>query len=189
MELRYHHGDLRATVLREAARQVAAEGPDAVSLRGIARRAGVSHAAPAHHFGDRRGLFTALAVQGHELLADALAAAGPDLKDVAVAYVRFALDHPGPFAVMFRGDLVRADDAALARARERSGAALRSGLEALGPDRTAEQQRTARLAAWSVVHGFVSLWRAEALTGSELVQDSPDPEVLARRVVEHVDLS
>jgi AcrR family transcriptional regulator len=69
--LTYHHGDLRAAMLTEAARLVAERGVDRVSLRELAREAGVSHAAPAHHFTDRRGLFTALAAQGFELLAAA----------------------------------------------------------------------------------------------------------------------
>ncbi len=68
----YHHGDLRAVILTEAARLVAERGAEQVSLRELARGAGVSHAAPAHHFTDRRGLFTALATQGFRLLADAL---------------------------------------------------------------------------------------------------------------------
>ena len=67
----YHHGDLRAAILTEAARLVAERGADGVSLRELAREAGVSHAAPAHHFTDRRGLFTALAAQGFGLLATA----------------------------------------------------------------------------------------------------------------------
>ncbi len=68
----YHHGDLRAVILAEAARLVAERGADRGSLRELARDAGVSHAAPAHHFTDRRGLFTALATQGFQLLAQAL---------------------------------------------------------------------------------------------------------------------
>jgi AcrR family transcriptional regulator len=60
----YHHGDLRAVILSQAARLVAERGADAISLREFAREAGVSHAAPAHHFTDRRGLFTALAACG-----------------------------------------------------------------------------------------------------------------------------
>src|SRR6476469_8016859 len=85
----YHHGDLRAVILAEAARLVAQRGADRISLRELAREAGVSHAAPAHHFTDRRGLFTALAAQGWRLLAEALAAARPDFIDAALAYVRF----------------------------------------------------------------------------------------------------
>lgn len=70
-------------------------GADGISLRELARVAGVSHAAPAHHFTDRRGLFTALATQGWQKLAAALADARPDFLDAALAYVRFSLDHPG----------------------------------------------------------------------------------------------
>src|SRR5690242_20256319 len=60
----YHHGDLKAVILAQAAMLVAERGADGVSLRELARAAGVSHAAPAHHFTDRRGLFTALATEG-----------------------------------------------------------------------------------------------------------------------------
>ncbi|GGS34242.1 TetR/AcrR family transcriptional regulator [Actinokineospora fastidiosa] len=167
----YHHGDLRAALLAVAAEQIAAGGVDSVSLRELARRAGVSHAAPAHHFGDRRGLLTELAVEGFGLLADALAAA-PDLRERAIAYVRFALAHPGHFEVMFRRDLLRPDDPRLADARARSGEYLRSG--------TASPP--AALAAWSLVHGFASLWREGALAGSALATDS-DPQALARLMV------
>ena len=89
----YHHGDLRAAILTEAARLVAERGADRVSLRELAREAGVSHAAPAHHVTDRRGLFTALAAQGCQLLAAALTAARPHFVDAALAYVRFAIEH------------------------------------------------------------------------------------------------
>lgn len=74
----YHHGDLRRAVMAAAATLIAEEGVEAVSLREVARRTGVSHAAPAHHFGDERGLFTAIAAEGHDLLADALAGGPPD---------------------------------------------------------------------------------------------------------------
>ena len=73
----YHHGDLKAVILAKAAALVAERGADGISLRELARAAGVSHAAPAHHFTDRRGLFTALAAQGWLLLADALRALDP----------------------------------------------------------------------------------------------------------------
>ena len=72
-----------------------------LDLRELARAAGVSHAAPAHHFTDRSGLFTALAAEGWRMLAAALTGARPDFIDAALAYLRFALDHPGHYAVMF----------------------------------------------------------------------------------------
>src|SRR5215467_5756971 len=108
----YHHGDLRAAILDEAARLVAERGADRVSLRELARDAGVSHAAPAHHFSDRRGLFTALATQGFELLAAALVEARGNFADAALAYVRFAIGHPGHYQVMFNKSLLDVADGA-----------------------------------------------------------------------------
>lgn len=87
----YHHGDLKAAILGQAAVLVAERGADGISLRELARAAGVSHAAPAHHFTDRRGLFTALAAEGWRKLAVGLADARPEFLDAALAYVRFAL--------------------------------------------------------------------------------------------------
>jgi AcrR family transcriptional regulator len=125
----YHHGDLRRTLLAVAAEAVAATGPASLSLRDLARRAGVSHAAPAHHFGDKAGLLTALAAEGYEVLADALADARErtgSLLEIGVAYVRFAVEHRAHFEVMFRPDLYRADDPDLARARRRRVRSLRT---------------------------------------------------------------
>jgi AcrR family transcriptional regulator len=183
----YHHGDLRATILAAAAEQIAAEGVDSVSLRGLARRAGVSHAAPAHHFGDRAGLLTALAIAGFDLLGTELTSAGTDFREVAVAYVRFALRHPGHFDVMYRRDLLRADDPELAAARTRSGAALRAGVAELEPTRPQRRQRANQLAAWSLVHGFAALWREGALQNSTLA-GTEDPEELAREMLATVQL-
>ncbi|MFF8846654.1 TetR/AcrR family transcriptional regulator [Streptomyces sp. NPDC015127] len=147
----YHHGDLRHAVLTAALDVIAAEGPDALSLRDLARRAGVSHAAPAHHFKDRTGLLTAIAAEGYGLLADALADA-PDLRERGIAYIRFAIDHPAHFQIMFQPGLHRADDPDLLAAKERASAELRAGVTALGPD-----PRTAGIAAWSLAHGFATL--------------------------------
>ncbi|MFD4431811.1 TetR/AcrR family transcriptional regulator [Nocardia sp. NPDC058497] len=178
----YHHGDLRAALLDSAAEQIASEGIEAVSLRALARRAGVSHAAPAHHFGDRAGLFTALAIEGFDLLATELAAAGEDMREVALAYIRFALSNPGRFDIMFRREVLRADDPELVAARERSGAVLRAGVAELQSGQEPERQRATRLAAWSLVHGFATLWREGALDGSELAT-SADPERIAREML------
>ncbi|WP_040720871.1 TetR/AcrR family transcriptional regulator [Nocardia veterana] len=179
----YHHGDLRATLLASAAEQIAAEGVDAISLRALAQRAGVSHAAPAHHFGNRQGLLTALAIRGFELLAEELRGARADFREMAVAYIRFARRHPGHFDVMFRHDLLRSDDPELRAARTASGEELRSGVAELGVPEEARQ--ATELAAWSLVHGFASLWREGALTDSDL--GGADPEQLARQMVGTVD--
>ncbi|MFJ3281587.1 TetR/AcrR family transcriptional regulator [Streptomyces halstedii] len=155
-ERTYHHGDLRRALLTAALDVVAADGPDALSLRDLARRAGVSHAAPAHHFKDRAGLLTAVAAEGYALFADALAGA-PDLRERGVAYVRFAARHPAYFQVMFRPELYRADDPALLTAKARATEALRAGVSTLPDTAHGEDPRLTGVAAWSLAHGFATL--------------------------------
>lgn len=180
----YHHGDLRSAMLSAAAEQIAADGIDAISLRALARRAGVSHAAPAHHFGDRAGLLTALAAEGFELLAVEMEATS-DARATAVAYIRFALRYPGHFDVMFRRRLLRTDDAELIAARARSSAALRASVVEGQSEAADADQQAVQLAAWSLVHGFASLWREGALEDSPLAS-STDPETAARRMLDTV---
>lgn len=159
----YHHGDLPAVILSEAARLVAERGADGVSLRELARNAGVSHAAPAHHFVDRRGLFTALAAQGFRWLADALTNARGDFAAAALAYVRFAIDHPGHYQVMFNRSLLDAADAELAAAEAAAGAELSRGVATLRDAHAQADPAGAQLAAWSLVHGFSTLWLNDAV--------------------------
>jgi AcrR family transcriptional regulator len=159
----YHHGDLKAVILAQAAKLVAERGADGISLRELARAAGVSHAAPAHHFTDRRGLFTALAAEGWRLLADALSGARPDFLDAALAYVRFALAHPGHYAVMFDRSLVNHDDPELKAAQDAAGAELADGVGTLKDPRAKADPQSAALAAWSLVHGFAMLRLNEAI--------------------------
>lgn len=159
----YHHGDLRTAILTEAARQVAERGADRLSLRELARGAGVSHAAPAHHFTDRRGLFTALAADGFRLLAAALADAAPRFIDAALAYVRFALEHPGHYEVMFDKSLCNTSDTELAAAEAAAGAELSRGVATLTDPHAQADPAAAELAAWSLVHGFSMLWLNDAV--------------------------
>ena len=154
----YHHGDLKAVILAEAADLVAQRGADGISLRELARAAGVSHAAPAHHFTDRRGLFTALAAEGWRKLAAALEGARPEFIDAARAYVGFALDHPGHYAVMFDRSLVNPENAELTAAQDAAGAELARGVGTLDDKRAEKDPQAAALAAWSLVHGFSLLW-------------------------------
>ncbi|MFB7999332.1 TetR/AcrR family transcriptional regulator [Streptomyces sp. NPDC056002] len=176
----YHHGDLRHAVLTAALDVIAAEGPGALSLRDLARRAGVSHAAPAHHFKDRTGLLTAIAAEGFELLADALADAA-DLRERGVRYVRFGVEHPAHFQVMFRPDLLRGDDAALLAARTRAGAELQAGVAEVPTSGRGEDTRLAGIAAWSLAHGFTTLLLGENLR--EPVAER-DPEDVFRALAE-----
>lgn len=175
----YHHGDLRAVILTEAARLVAERGADQVSLRELAREAGVSHAAPAHHFTDRRGLFTALAAQGFELLATALAEARPSFLAAALAYVRFAIEHPGHYRVMFDKSLLDSSNRELAAAQAAAGDELSRGVASLPDQHAKVDPAGAQLAAWSLVHGFSMLWLNDAVNARV---KATDPMVTVERI-------
>jgi AcrR family transcriptional regulator len=170
----YHHGDLKATILGHAATLVAERGADGLSLRELARAAGVSHAAPAHHFTDRRGLFTALAAEGFQLLTNALTAARPDFVDAARAYVRFALDHPGHYEVMWDRSLYDASDPELVAAQAAAGAELDRGVATVSDPRAKARPADAALAAWALVHGFSLLLLNGAIAQGEPVADPID---------------
>ena len=178
---RYHHGDLRRAILDAAVVAIAESGPAALSLRDLARRAGVSHAAPAHHFGDKAGVLTALAAEGYDLLADALLEAHArtgEFLEIGVAYVRFAIGCRSHFEVMYRPDLYDPADPAVRAAQDRAGKALYSGAAAV-PGRPADvDTQVAGVAAWSLVHGFASLW----LHGALPAELRDDPEAAARTV-------
>jgi AcrR family transcriptional regulator len=172
----YHHGDLRRALLAAALDVIRTEGPAALSLRDLARRAGVSHAAPAHHFKDRTGLLTAIAAEGYGLFADALADA-PDLRERGVRYVRFATEHPAHFQVMFQPDLHRSDDPDLLAAKERATAELRAGVTELPAAGRGDDARLAGVAAWSLAHGFATLLLSGNLSGA---MEGREPEAVFR---------
>lgn len=158
----YHHGDLPAAVLAEVDRIVRDQGVGAVSIREVARRVGVSNAAPSHHFGDKAGLLTAYATQGFELLAAHLhEAAGGELLALGEAYVAFAIEHPGHFAVMFRPELLHADDPDLLAAGSAAFGALAAAIAQVRGSIERHDDETVQFAAagaWSMVHGFATLW-------------------------------
>lgn len=164
----YHHGDLPAALLVAVDEIVRQDGVGAVSLREAARRAGVSHAAPAHHFGDRSGLLTAFAIEGFELLRDHLARGveamrrsdEPDFKRCGVAYVEFATTYPAHFAVMFRPELVRPDDRGYQRAALEAFEILLDAVRGLRDDLEPDDPQilAAATGAWSIAHGFATLW-------------------------------
>jgi AcrR family transcriptional regulator len=169
----YHHGDLRRAILAAALDVISAEGPSALSLRDLARRAGVSHAAPAHHFKDRTGLLTAIAAEGYGLLAATLAEA-EDLRDGGVRYVRFAREHPAHFQVMFTPELLRENDLELTTARILAGERLREAVAAMPPSGRGPDSRLAGVAAWSLAHGFATLLLSHNLDGPVGDQDPED---------------
>ncbi len=167
----YHHGDLRAALLAAAERELAANGVEGFTLRGCARRAGVSHAAPAHHFPDVRALLTEMAIIGFERLAASMAlhARGlpPGSLDHILAigngYVAFAVDNPHLFRLIFRSALLDADER---RFKAAGAAAFSVPVRAIGAlygsdDPMADPSLATRvIAMWSIVHGFSELMLA-----------------------------
>ena len=171
----YYGGDLRRDLLDTALELVAQEGPSAVSLRSLARRLGVSHAAPANHFPDKAALFTAIAVEGFALLAEAIGAGvrqlGPDatagqrFRAAGQAYTGFALAHPAHFAVMWQRDLLHQDDPELVAAGDTTFELLLGSVRDIQSEGWAagrDPQAVAYL-AWSVVHGLAALWLGGSL--------------------------
>ncbi|MER6773356.1 TetR/AcrR family transcriptional regulator [Streptomyces bacillaris] len=173
----YHHGDLRAACLRAARELLEEDGSAALSLRAVARRAGVSATAPYRHYADREALVSAVAAEGYRELAGYLAQAHPapstpdELAAVAVAYVRFALEHPALFRAMFAEPCDPTSEERVA-ATEAISAYVRTIVHATFPDVDADALSTT---VWALVHGLAFLHLDGKL-------DSSTPEVVAAQV-------
>lgn len=164
---RYHHGDLKTALIRAADEILVEHGLEGFSLREAARRAGVSPAAPAHHFGSAAGLLSEVALLGFEELAKHLhveASAGTPVQRLrmqGIGYVRFAFTYPGRFQLMFRRDLLSPEHAALEAAGKRTLLQLEETIRAMRSipqGRALDAQAHAELlAAWTMVHGFAHL--------------------------------
>ena len=175
----YHHGDLRRVVLAVTADAIAEVGPSAVSLRDVARRAGVAHTSVTHHFGDKPGLLAAIAAEGYGRLAAELAAVhdeGGSFLDLGVAYVRFAVANRPHFQVMFRPELYRRNDRDVLEAKTVTSGLLYGQAGEIADD--GSDATTAAIAGWSLVHGLATLW----LDGNLPPELGNDPEHIARRV-------
>jgi len=164
----YHHGDLRRALLGAAAEVVGDVGVAGLSLRAVARRAGVSHAAPAHHFADKAALLGALAAEGHQELTRSaersISAAGADPERRLAAFARgsfrFAMRRPDLFRVMFRPELVHPGDAVL-RASTAASDRLLAGVirECVEAGRLAPARAEAlQLGVWALIHGLAVAW-------------------------------
>ncbi|MFJ6015126.1 TetR/AcrR family transcriptional regulator [Streptomyces sp. NPDC092952] len=156
----YHHGDLRAACLRAARELLEEDGGAGLSLRAVARRAGVSATAPYRHFADRDALVSGVAAQGYRELAGKLAGARPsppapdDLAALAVVYVRFALEHPALFRAMFAEPCDPADEeraAAAAVLSEYVQDVVRTAFPGTG------DPAARATAVWALVHGLAFL--------------------------------
>jgi AcrR family transcriptional regulator len=164
----YHHGALRDALLEAAEQVLERDGLAGLTLRAVAREAGVSHAAPSHHFGDLTGLVSELAAIGYRQFNEAMAAAGPAGAPMeksmarAKAYVAFAQAHPGLYGLMFRTerlDMSRPSlrESATASFAELAGAIGASRHEQIREDALSLDQAAAIARAWSLVHGFTML--------------------------------
>ncbi len=161
---RYHHGDLREALILAGEAVLNERGLEGFSLRECARRAGVSPAAPAHHFGDSKGLLSAIAARAFDAFTAALqeAQAGLSTRNIRLraqgrAYVRFAREHRAYFDLMWRSDLLNKDDAELRRASAAAFAALLSAVPASAAGKPDDLHNPNAIAAWSMVHGFARL--------------------------------
>jgi AcrR family transcriptional regulator len=164
----YHHGALRDALLQAAEKLLERDGLPGLTLRAVAREAGVSHAAPTHHFGDLTGLVSELAAIGYRQFDEAMIAAHASgtvqEKGLASAkaYVAFAQAHPGMYGLMFRTErldmsrpsLREAASAAFAGLARGVGASIHEHIEA---DALSLQQAGAIARAWSLLHGFTML--------------------------------
>jgi AcrR family transcriptional regulator len=173
----YHHGDLRSALVRAALELLEESGESALSLRAVARRAGVSPAAPYRHYADREALVSAVAAVGYRELAERLATGHPSpstpeqLASVAVAYVQFALERPALFRIMFGEPCDRENN-------ERVAATTAVSLYVRGiVERSFPQANTEALATaiWALVHGLAFLHLDGKLEAS-------NPTVVVERV-------
>jgi AcrR family transcriptional regulator len=173
----YHHGNLRPALVRAAMELLEESGESALSLRAVARRAGVSPAAPYRHYADREALVSAVAAVGYRELAERLAAAHPSpstpeqLASVATAYVQFALERPALFRIMFGEPCDRDNDERVV-ATAAVSAYVRSIAQRTFPQVDPEALATA---IWALVHGLAFLYLDGKL-------DAPSPGAVADRV-------
>lgn len=188
----YHHGNLRQSLLDSAINLISEKGVEGFSLRETARRAGVSPAAPKHHFADSRALLTALATSAFTDLAAALEQANIDappddalrLQAQGTAYIRFALGAPALFGLMWRSARLDMEDAALLAAKQRAFVALDHVVRGEDAEHvTLEDPAMDRtMAHWALVHGLAGL-ALDNLFGDESnrkeVLDAVTPRLVA----------
>ncbi|HEX6994897.1 MAG TPA: TetR/AcrR family transcriptional regulator [Gammaproteobacteria bacterium] len=181
----YHHGDLRRALLAATEELLETAGVEAFTLREVARRAGVSHGAPAHHFGDVQGLLSEFTAESFAELAAAMrrrrsqapAGAFDQLRASGIAYVEYAVTHRARFQLMFRSDRLDWNRASLARSSADAFGQFVECMDRVCREAGAPPELDAdKIAlAWSTVHGFATLlidnrMFAEIVSGGELAR-------------------
>lgn len=170
----YHHGDLKRALIDATAQLIATDGPSGFSLRKVARVAGVSPAAPSHHFGDSRGLLTAVAIEGFGRLVasfeaiDSSASPIERLREHGRRYVELGISAPGHMAVMFRRDLIDDTDPEYLAIAPKSYELIRGCVaDVMGKRPNSAAVEHATKTHWAVVHGICSLYPATGTTLEE----------------------
>jgi len=190
----YHHGDLRRALLVAAEAELAEKGVEGFTLRGCAKRAGVSHAAPAHHFKDAAALLTALAAEGFtrfiaamEKRRDAETAPRRRLIGCGLGYLDFARGNPALFGLMFSSKRPDYGSPSLGAVARRSFLVLTEAVHAVrGVDPLADKAAMLdAVTVWSVVHGLAELLLAGQLHVA--IGEASDPtyaEIISRALLE-----
>jgi AcrR family transcriptional regulator len=186
----YHHGDLHAALLQAAETILERDGLSGLTLRAAAREAGVSHAAPTHHFGDMSGLLSDLAASGFRKFAASLGAAAAversadeRMDSMGEAYVTFAREHPSMFLLMFRSERLDHTRPALHQAMADAFRLLTRGVSerrGAGAESTPLALMAEIVRSWSMVHGYAMLMidhRLEAVL-SELPEGTSERDLL-----------
>ena len=194
----YHHGDLRAALIKAGESVLSETGIEGFSLRRVAREVGVSHSAPAHHFGDTQGLLAALAAEGFRQFLAAMKArqarcgsAAPEELLIAsgLGYLDFALAAPALFKLMFGSDRLDSCapdlDAAATAAFDHLASDI-ARLRGVSPYEDAEAMAEV-MASWSMVHGFASLLLSGRMDQVQQM-DLPAREAFFRQVFARVTM-
>ena len=182
----YHHGDLRASLVQAATEAVERGGPEAVSLRDLAKALGVSTAAPYRHFADRRALLSEVAARGFEQLTrDYLRVTAENAdpvrgqREMARLYLGLAFRKPGLFRLMFDSDILgHGAPPNLLAAAGAAWQALYASVSRMDPEAGEAVLKRRTITGWSTLHGFVTLlqggrlrgFMTEPLTEAELVE-------------------
>lgn len=182
---RYHHGNLKAALVAAGLEILETDGLGALSLRAIAARVGVSHAAPRNHFGSLRGLLTAIGAEGFRrhaaFMQEGLTCAEnreSRLRAAMTGYVRFARTYPALFELMFSTQLCDRENPDFSEAGSASYAILAEiseGLDWPGAEGPHRQRRT-EMMLWSVVHGY-----AQLVLAGQFGADDPDVDAVMPR--------
>jgi AcrR family transcriptional regulator len=167
----YHHGHLREALLDAAEEILVGRGGSSLGLRGVARLAKVSHSALYHHFADWEAVLRAVATRGFDRLGAALVAKSDPadrrrcVQEMGVAYVRFAIENPALFRLMFGSVVARGSsgDAALRAARDGAFRVLLAGVKRLHQNAGEAAVQRRAVATWSVGHGLAALLLDEEL--------------------------